>query len=86
TGAKRRTLAGPRRWRSVSIKAAQRSARSPCPHPDPLPLAGEGKGGSPTRYYYLVEDLAGHRFWLYREGLYGRETAAARWFVQGLFA
>ena len=22
----------------------------------------------------------------YREGLYGRETAAARWFVHGLFA
>jgi len=40
----------------------------------------------PTRDYYLVEDLGGQRFWLYREGLYGRETAAARWFVQGLFA
>src|SRR5580658_6823913 len=40
----------------------------------------------PTRDYYLVEDAVGHRFWLYREGLYGRETAAARWFVHGLFA
>ncbi len=40
----------------------------------------------PTRDYYLVEDDIGRRFWLYREGLYGRETAAARWFVQGLFA
>jgi protein ImuB len=40
----------------------------------------------PTRDYYLVEDADGHRFWLYREGLYERETAAARWFVQGLFA
>jgi protein ImuB len=40
----------------------------------------------PTRDYYLVEDADGHRFWLYREGLYGRETNAARWFVQGLFA
>jgi protein ImuB len=40
----------------------------------------------PTRDYYLVEDAAGRRFWLYREGLYGRETATARWFVQGLFA
>jgi protein ImuB len=40
----------------------------------------------PTRDYYLVEDAGGHRFWLFREGLYGRETAAARWFVQGLFA
>jgi protein ImuB len=41
---------------------------------------------APTRDYYLVEDADGHRFWLYREGLYGRETNAARWFVHGLFA
>jgi protein ImuB len=40
----------------------------------------------PTRDYYLVEDSAGQRFWLYREGLYGREPTAARWFVHGLFA
>ncbi len=41
---------------------------------------------APTRDYYLVEDEAGCRFWLYREGLYARETAAPRWFVHGLFA
>ncbi len=40
----------------------------------------------PTRDYYVVEDSGGHRFWLFREGLYGRETAAAGWFVHGLFA
>ena len=40
----------------------------------------------PTRDYYLVEDSGGHRFWLYREGLYERETTTARWFVHGLFA
>lgn len=41
----------------------------------------------PTRDYYLVESENGRRFWLYREGLYGRETASpARWFVHGLFA
>jgi protein ImuB len=40
----------------------------------------------PTRDYYLVEDADGRRFWLYREGLYERETASARWFVHGLFA
>ena len=40
----------------------------------------------PTRDYYIVEDKVGHRFWLYREGLYERETNAARWFVHGLFA
>jgi protein ImuB len=70
--------------------------REPPPYPPPRgtpprsrggdPVAGEGKGGGPTRDYYLVEDCGGRRFWLYREGLYGRETAAARWFVQGLFA
>jgi len=41
---------------------------------------------APTRDYYLVEDLGGRRFWLFREGLYERETVAARWFVHGLFA
>lgn len=40
----------------------------------------------PTRDYYLVEDQTGHRFWLYREGLYGREKSSPRWFVHGVFA
>jgi protein ImuB len=37
------------------------------------------------RDYYMVEDTEGHRFWLYRDGLYGGE-AAPRWFVHGVFA
>jgi protein ImuB len=41
---------------------------------------------APVRDYYLVEDKAGRRFWLYREGLYGREPTPPRWFVHGLFA
>ena len=53
---------------------------------NPPPPAGEDKEEAPTRDYYLVEDADGHRFWLYREGLYGRETDAGRWFVHGLFA
>ena len=40
----------------------------------------------PTRDYFLLEDADGRRFWLYCEGLCGRETNAARWFVHGLFA
>lgn len=44
------------------------------------------RGPGPTRDYYLVEDEGGRRFWLYREGLQGRETAEPRWFVHGLFA
>jgi protein ImuB len=41
---------------------------------------------APTRDYYRVEDTAGARFWLYREGLYEDAAAAApRWYLHGLF-
>jgi protein ImuB len=39
----------------------------------------------PTRDYFRVEDPSGHRFWLFREGLFGRETAAPRWYLHGVF-
>ena len=39
-----------------------------------------------TRDYYRVEDEAGQRFWLFRHGLYERETAQPAWYVHGLFA
>ncbi len=77
------------RWRGVTYEVA--GAQGPeriasewwrRPLPLPSPQASEGL----TRDYYLVEDAHGHRFWLFREGLYGRETAAARWFVHGIFA
>lgn len=42
--------------------------------------------GALSRDYFRIESSAGHRLWLYREGLYGRETAAPRWFLQGVFA
>jgi protein ImuB len=41
--------------------------------------------GAPTRDYFRAEDSHGRRFWLYREGLWGRETAQAKWFVHGVF-
>lgn len=40
----------------------------------------------PTRDYYRIEDEAGRRYWLYREGLYDREPGTPRWFMHGLFA
>ena len=40
----------------------------------------------PTRDYFRIEDEQGRRFWLYRDGLYGRETSAPRWFMHGVFA
>jgi protein ImuB len=39
-----------------------------------------------TRDYYLVEDSDHRHFWIYRAGLYGRETQSPRWFMHGLFA
>ena len=38
-----------------------------------------------TRDYFRAEDRNGRRFWLFREGLFGRETAEPRWFLHGLF-
>lgn len=45
----------------------------------------------PTRDYFRVEDEAGLRFWLFRNGLYGEivqngKAAPPGWFVHGLFA
>lgn len=39
-----------------------------------------------TRDYFRIEDDKGHRYWLFREGLYERETAQPKWFLHGLFA
>ncbi len=44
-----------------------------------------------SRDYYRLEDREGHRFWVFRRGLYGPDLApknddAPQWFVHGLFA
>lgn len=69
------------RWRGITHNVAQAQG--------PERIASEwwrdGKA-QPTHDYYLVEDETGHRFWLYRAGLYGRESRAAQWFLHGLFA
>lgn len=68
------------RWRGMSHDVVRLQG--------PERIAGEWwRKGEPTRDYYLAEDETGRRFWLYRDGLYGRETdEAPRWFVHGLFA
>ncbi len=37
-----------------------------------------------ARDYYAVEDEAGRRFWLFREGIYENAAPAPRWFLHGL--
>jgi protein ImuB len=44
------------------------------------------RGRALTRDYFRVESKQGARVWLYREGLYERETSQPRWFLHGLFA
>ncbi len=46
------------------------------------------KTGEPgfTRDYFRVEDAEGRRFWMFRDGLYGREVDQPRWYLHGLFA
>lgn len=57
---------------------------------------GTARPSPGTRDYYRLEDATGARYWVFREGLYGRadegpesdsaERHLPRWFVHGLFA
>lgn len=40
---------------------------------------------SGTRDYYRIEDEGGASYWVFREGVYGRDEALPRWFLHGLF-
>jgi protein ImuB len=46
----------------------------------------EGNCAPSTRDYYRIEDSRGHRFWVFREGLFEEFNARPRWFLHGLFA
>lgn len=40
---------------------------------------------APTRDYFRIESVEGHRFWLYRSGLYDRPEPPS-WFLHGFFS
>ena len=44
-----------------------------------------GTKASRTRDYYRIEDEGGAGYWVYREGLYGRDEEPPTWFLHGLF-
>jgi protein ImuB len=69
------------RWRGVlhPVAAAEGPERI-------APEWWHQKAGETERDYYVVEDVEGRRFWLYRAGLYGRDGAPPCWFLQGVFA
>ena len=67
------------RWRGVLHHVAQAEG--------PERIAGEWwrqADNEIERDYYIVEDAAGRRFWLYRAGLYGRGDTPPQWFVHGV--
>ncbi|MDN2578795.1 DUF6504 family protein [Aquibium sp. ELW1220] len=69
------------RWRRTLYRVARAEG--------PERIAPEWWHASPearTRDYFRVEDTAGRRFWLCREGLYDGTPAVPRWFMHGLFA
>lgn len=45
----------------------------------------DGRGGY-SRDYFRVEDDQGYRFWMFRLGLFERETGNPKWFMHGVFA
>jgi protein ImuB len=53
--------------------------------PERIEGAWWSEEGGPARDYFRVEDQAGHRFWVFRAGLY-RLTAQPQWFLHGTFA
>lgn len=69
------------RWRRITIRVARAEG--------PERIAAEwwiDGQAAPTRDYFRVEDEAGRRYWLFREGLYERGSDQPRWFIQGVFA
>ncbi len=78
----------PEWWTSdAGPRASSETTASDATHDDGTMTGDEAAvpSGPLTRDYFRAEDREGRRFWLYREGLFGRETAQPRWFLHGLF-
>ncbi|RAI41199.1 hypothetical protein CH341_22210 [Rhodoplanes roseus] len=69
------------RWRRVLHEVAATEG------PERIALAWwrDADGHALTRDYFRVECRGGFRAWLFREGLFGRETPHPTWFLHGLF-
>ena len=67
-------------WRRVSHKVAKADG------PERLAPEWWRAPDERTRDYYRVEDEDGRRYWLYREGLYGREDGVPAWWLHGVFS
>lgn len=67
------------RWRRVHYRVAR--SEGPERIEPEWWVSSDGK----VKDYFYVEDSDGRRFWLYREGLYGKQDVLPRWFLHGVF-
>jgi protein ImuB len=44
-----------------------------------------GKAAARPRDYYRIEDEEGHRYWVFREGLYQEGGDTPAWYLHGVF-
>jgi len=67
------------RWRRAVYHVAAPRDRNASPR--------NGGATAPTsqRATISASRIQRHRFWLFREGLFGRETTAPRWYLHGVF-
>jgi protein ImuB len=68
------------RWRKVRYEVT----RSEGPERIACEWWKDGRAAH-TRDYFRVETSDGHRLWLFRHGLYGRESDSPKWYVHGMF-
>ncbi|MGQ0664658.1 MAG: Y-family DNA polymerase [Pseudomonadota bacterium] len=74
------------RWRRVLHRVARADGPERiAPEWWRQPAASRGAEEN-TRDYYRVEDEAGRRFWLYRDGLWRPAASRPRWYLHGVFA
>ncbi len=76
-------------WRALGERSRRKGSppqESPCDRA--LGVLQKPLSRHRPRDYYRVEDAAGGRYWVYREGLYGRveEEGPPCWFLHGVFA
>ena len=68
------------RWRKVQYRVL----RSEGPERIACEWWKDGRGAY-SRDYFRIETQDGYRLWIFRHGLYERETASPNWYVHGLF-
>lgn len=67
------------------VPVETREGRLPAPPKSYVPQLEVFDPEAVLRDYYIAEDEAGRRFWVFRQGLYS-EDKAPRWFLHGIFA